>query len=69
MKRYSGPEAWLKWSEELGDYWVDLPIEPDGSLDLRPLKRIWNMENCYVRASFASARFGWYTQVFSARSC
>ncbi|OJT13279.1 hypothetical protein TRAPUB_10172 [Trametes pubescens] len=48
VKWYPDVEAPLKWPAGLGDLWADLPTEPDSSLDLRPLKRMWGMENCYV---------------------
>ncbi|OJT13280.1 hypothetical protein TRAPUB_10173 [Trametes pubescens] len=56
VKRYFGTEAPLRWPAGLGDCWVDLPLEPDDSLDLRPLRRIWNMENCYVMLAGPSKR-------------
>ncbi|CDO69411.1 hypothetical protein BN946_scf184791.g6 [Trametes cinnabarina] len=49
VKWYPDLEAPLKpWPEEFAELWIDLPIQSDGSLDLRPLKRIWGMENVYV---------------------
>ncbi|KAI8970994.1 hypothetical protein BD414DRAFT_581559 [Trametes punicea] len=49
VKWYPDLEAPLKpWPEGLGVLWTDLPIQPDGSLDLRPLMRMWGMENVYV---------------------
>lgn len=51
VKWYPDVEAPLKWPAGLGDLWVDLPTEPDGSLNLRPLQRMWGMENSYVRCS------------------
>ncbi|KAI9061389.1 hypothetical protein FKP32DRAFT_947917 [Trametes sanguinea] len=50
VKWYPDLEAPLKpWSEGLAELWTDLPIQADGSIDLRPLKRMWGMENIYVR--------------------
>ncbi|KAH9888348.1 hypothetical protein C8Q73DRAFT_181712 [Cubamyces lactineus] len=54
VKWYPDLDTPLKpWPAGLGELWTDLPIEPDGSLDLRPLRRMWGMENIYVRASSA----------------
>ncbi|KAI0364007.1 hypothetical protein BV20DRAFT_60012 [Pilatotrama ljubarskyi] len=48
VKWYPSLRAPQVWPEGYWDLWVDLPLEPDGSLDLRPLKNLWGMENCYV---------------------
>ncbi|KAI0740797.1 hypothetical protein C8Q76DRAFT_709053 [Earliella scabrosa] len=48
VKWYPSAEAVRRWPEGLGEIWTDLPLEPDGSLDLRPVLRLWGMENCYV---------------------
>ncbi|KAI0669454.1 hypothetical protein C8Q78DRAFT_177548 [Trametes maxima] len=48
VKWYPDLDSLRRWPEELGDLWVDLPLEPDGGLDLEPLQRMWGMENCYV---------------------
>ncbi|KAI0351981.1 hypothetical protein OH77DRAFT_1429013 [Trametes cingulata] len=36
------------WAADYAPLWVELPLEPDGSLNLRPLKALWGMQNCYV---------------------
>ncbi|OSC97541.1 hypothetical protein PYCCODRAFT_1461828, partial [Trametes coccinea BRFM310] len=49
VKWFPDLEAPLQpWPEGLAELWTDLPVQPDGSLDLRPLKRMWGMENIYV---------------------
>ncbi|KAI0645024.1 hypothetical protein C8Q79DRAFT_746253 [Trametes meyenii] len=48
VKWYPDLSSLRKWPEGFGDVWVDLPLESDGGLDLKPLRKMWGMENCYV---------------------
>ncbi|KAI0330387.1 hypothetical protein GY45DRAFT_1323708 [Cubamyces sp. BRFM 1775] len=49
VKWYPDLEAPLKpWPAGLGELWTDISLGPDRSLDLRPLKHMWGMENIYV---------------------
>lgn len=49
VKWYPSAKAVRKWPDGLGEIWLDMPLERDGSLNLRPVMRRWGMENCYVR--------------------
>ncbi|KAH9856222.1 hypothetical protein C2E23DRAFT_882330 [Lenzites betulinus] len=48
VKWYPDVEAPLRYPSGLGELWMHLPLESDGRLDLRRLKRAWGMENCFA---------------------
>ncbi|KAH9856217.1 hypothetical protein C2E23DRAFT_507816 [Lenzites betulinus] len=48
VKWYPDVEAPLCYPPGLGELWMDVPLESDGRLDLRRLKRAWGMENCFA---------------------
>lgn len=58
MKWYPDVEAPLRYPPDLGELWMDVPLESDGRLDLRRLKRAWGMENCFVSTSGSTGFLG-----------
>ncbi|PIL33749.1 hypothetical protein GSI_04374 [Ganoderma sinense ZZ0214-1] len=48
IKWYPNLQATNRWPEHMGQLWVDVPLERDGCLDLRFVKALWGMQNCYV---------------------
>nr|VWO99609.1 High osmolarity signaling protein SHO1 (Osmosensor SHO1) [Ganoderma boninense] len=48
IKWYPDLEAMKRWPSGMGELWVDVPVDCDGSVDLKIVMDRWGMQNCYV---------------------
>ena len=56
IKWYPDLAATKNWPADVGQLWVDVPLDRHGCLDLKFVMALWGMQNCYVRAELDISR-------------